>query len=1123
VRSKVQRLYGICVLFLLALTAGEARAQYPPSSCPSWWSAYGVLSGTTPADYAAANQGQAKYMAVAAAAELDNDLSQFGGAGSALDTLAANLLSGTTNSTDYAVINLGQLKALAQPFYDRLLALGYERPPLTTGTYPWVGLTPNDYAVANIGQVKNLFRFDVTYSSFGTGIPDWWAEEYFSTVSGSVPNLNPNAYVAWSGTQVTIAQAYENGWNPIDFYNGSPPTLTIVSGSGQTGSPGGFVPAPLVVSVTDSNGNPLYDAPVTFAVASGTGGSLQASSTSAAVSTITVLADSSGLASVYFELPAVESGASEITVTAGPPGEQVQNVFDEFSDDDSGSYISPFAPSDVVGSMNSDGSATITWQNNDDVSTIYVCQLVSGAWEVTGTLAAGTTTYTVSGANAVPVAIENSYDLSVGGASPDVGGGSGPAPVPGTSYFAIPVLNYAVVDMSGTLTSGSDVNMVAMDGNDNAAFEFATSDSTVSTGTWSAATGSASLAEAYNLDFTDTLNPPLPPGAGTDPVTISGGFSFGMLNPNGTGYGSFGGFFGSDQVAGPVEDYAIEFIGGTTATSGTTVFTDGGEPWLSSDFDWDGGGNDVTEYINQSNNNGYSGTIWVSWTNAEGMEMRENDGFISCGDSQVFFDGSAPNSALPPGFQVVSGPFLPGRLASNGFATGNVPDVYIGGSNIVSTLPMDSPSAINDAGEVVGSDDEGNIDIWTADSGAEPLSDSIPAPYQSEVGLTGVLALSDTDADGNFDILLTGTYQTDSNGDTAGATFLLTISSTGNNTFQQVVAPSNVGVMWWPPILNAQGLVATLGTITTGTTTSAQKALLLLPVDINIWKAGTAGPPGPWPNNGVVVTDTDTLTFCLTGTSQPNYPLPTGQPVWNYRQLMMSGSYTGWQQFGTGTKFDYPPTTSGIFQVEAVFFGDTNNAAYYVRKQDELKTSDGYMGPGRMGQPDSFGVCDTQIQINIRNEANSYLGSTAYAENVTVPAEFGFSAYGTAGNAIIRCNLFVADCSCAVSATVPAINGIFHHYPPVANQWAGVQSTSHVAGYFTTGIAWWPLLSAGTLPNGEFPQPGFIIAHPDTSDAGHCAIIDYDGGGIGAGVSGTVNKNYKYFYDGTSAVRTYQP
>jgi hypothetical protein len=55
-------------------------------------------------------------------------------------------------------------------------------------------------------------------------------------------------------------------------------------------------------------------------------------------------------------------------------------------------------------------------------------------------------------------------------------------------------------------------------------------------------------------------------------------------------------------------------------------------------------------------------------------------------------------------------------------------------------------------------------------------------------------------------------------------------------------------------------------------------------------------------------------------------------------------------------------------------------------------------------------------------------------------------------------------------------------------------------------------------------KPGSIIAHPNPfpDDAGHCAIVDYDGEAIGAGSdSGTVNKNYLEFFDGTSAYQTY--
>src|SRR5258708_6367557 len=63
---------------------------------------------------------------------------------------------GVTNgkaADDYAVVNQGQLKRLALPFYNRLIAVGY------TQDLPWTGGAPDDYAAANIGQVKNLFSF----------------------------------------------------------------------------------------------------------------------------------------------------------------------------------------------------------------------------------------------------------------------------------------------------------------------------------------------------------------------------------------------------------------------------------------------------------------------------------------------------------------------------------------------------------------------------------------------------------------------------------------------------------------------------------------------------------------------------------------------------------------------------------------------------------------------------------------------------------------------------------------------------------------------------------------------------------------------------------------------------
>jgi hypothetical protein len=106
---------------------------------------------------------------------------------------------------------------------------------------------------------------------------------------------------------------------------------------------------------------------------------------------------------------------------------------------------------------------------------------------------------------------------------------------------------------------------------------------------------------------------------------------------------------------------------------------------------------------------------------------------------------------------------------------------------------------------------------------------------------------------------------------------------------------------------------------------------------------------------------------------------------------------------------------------------------------------------------------------------------------------------------------------------VPPINGWDYEWPPLANEWAGIEHTSfyppgdEVEG-FTIYIPGWPILEPNTRP-----QPGWIIAHPKLGDAGHCAITDYDGEGIGAGTSGTVNKNFDLFWDGTSRFRRYAP
>jgi hypothetical protein len=108
---------------------------------PAWWSnpQRPVLkSGAQPNDYAAANQGQVKNIAVAAIEEFRLHLP--GGTGDTLDQLTLTLSGTTALTNDFAAVNLGQLKNITQPFYDRLYEAGYSERPLTAGQiYPWDG------------------------------------------------------------------------------------------------------------------------------------------------------------------------------------------------------------------------------------------------------------------------------------------------------------------------------------------------------------------------------------------------------------------------------------------------------------------------------------------------------------------------------------------------------------------------------------------------------------------------------------------------------------------------------------------------------------------------------------------------------------------------------------------------------------------------------------------------------------------------------------------------------------------------------------------------------------------------------------------------------------------------
>ena len=242
---------------------------------PAWWLQRGVIKqGVEADDYALLNQGQLKQFALGAFLDLEGSL--VGGAGlsfrglidqwTVLNGSGVRVSKVSEKTEDYATVNLGQLKAVAQVYYDRLIEVG------VVGGYPWSGVGVDDYAFVNIGQAKavfavDLWALDAKSDTNGNGIPDWWERLTFGTL-----NDDPNADT--DGDGVSDRDEYRAGTDPLDYYNGKEPILTVLSGDHQKGSPGAVLPNPMVVLVTDKNGVPLVYAPVTFVVMGSGSGSL---------------------------------------------------------------------------------------------------------------------------------------------------------------------------------------------------------------------------------------------------------------------------------------------------------------------------------------------------------------------------------------------------------------------------------------------------------------------------------------------------------------------------------------------------------------------------------------------------------------------------------------------------------------------------------------------------------------------------------------------------------------------------------------------------------------------------------------------------------------------------------
>jgi len=191
--------------------------------------------------------------------------------------------------------------------------------------------------------------------------------ETTTDASGStsvIRTLGPTA-----GPQSTTATSAGLAGSPVTFTHtatsGSASGVQLLSGDGQTGAPGTTLPAPIVVAVSDADGNPVSGAAVTWVVTSG-GGSVDptTSTTDAAghasttwtlgssVETNTVQAVVSGVGSATFTAHAVAGAPAHIRIISGS--------------NQSGQVGIQLGADLVVSVEDADGNAvagaTVTWQ-----------------------------------------------------------------------------------------------------------------------------------------------------------------------------------------------------------------------------------------------------------------------------------------------------------------------------------------------------------------------------------------------------------------------------------------------------------------------------------------------------------------------------------------------------------------------------------------------------------------------------------------------------------------------------------------------------------------------------------------------------------------------------------------
>lgn len=200
---------------------------------PLWWSAGNppvINPAAAEENQGVANVGQAKHMAKSAletvrdvlpavAAQIEADLTT--GTNPILDFTIPNPKTPEWIKKQQSLLLIGQLKAIADPFYTRLNAvaptwLAAQRTAngsnYAGSIFPWTSVTTDDEnkALANIGQLKTVFSLHFTHDSDSDGMPDLWEIH-----RGLNANLASDAYSDTDVDGYNNLQEFILGTNPF--------------------------------------------------------------------------------------------------------------------------------------------------------------------------------------------------------------------------------------------------------------------------------------------------------------------------------------------------------------------------------------------------------------------------------------------------------------------------------------------------------------------------------------------------------------------------------------------------------------------------------------------------------------------------------------------------------------------------------------------------------------------------------------------------------------------------------------------------------------------------------------------------------------------------------------------